>query len=91
MVMEMTGQFRFVKHDTGRSHGFANRNLQPGSLTIVDLSCPCVTAEGACALFNMCLSIFLEQKTKSGRVVALDEAHRVNSSPDTFYFIVSSI
>ncbi|EKD20009.1 hypothetical protein MBM_01961 [Drepanopeziza brunnea f. sp. 'multigermtubi' MB_m1] len=49
---------------------------QPGTLTIVDLSCPCVTSDGACALFNMCLSLFLEQKTNVGRIVALDEAHK---------------
>ncbi|KAI1631482.1 hypothetical protein F4809DRAFT_657890 [Biscogniauxia mediterranea] len=33
----------------------------PGQLTIVDLSCPCVTPEMACSLFNICLSLFLEQ------------------------------
>ncbi|GJN70693.1 hypothetical protein PLIIFM63780_002717 [Purpureocillium lilacinum] len=47
-----------------------------GQLTIVDLSCPCVTAEAACALFNICLSLFLEQASTIGRVVALDEAHK---------------
>ncbi|OBT84079.1 hypothetical protein VE02_07020 [Pseudogymnoascus sp. 03VT05] len=47
-----------------------------GCLTIVDLSCPCVTPEGACSLFNMCLSIFLEQDMTTGRIVALDEAHK---------------
>ncbi|KFY83986.1 hypothetical protein V500_09690 [Pseudogymnoascus sp. VKM F-4518 (FW-2643)] len=50
---------------------------EPGSLTIVDLSCPCVTSEGACSLFNICLSIFLEQDMTAGRrVIALDEAHK---------------
>lgn len=48
-----------------------------GSLTIVDLSCPCVTAEMACSLFNICLSLFLEQDMASvGRIIALDEAHK---------------
>jgi hypothetical protein len=48
-----------------------------GQLTIVDLSCPCVTPEGACALFNICLSLFLEQDARRvGRIVALDEAHK---------------
>ncbi|KAI6778279.1 uncharacterized protein J7T54_004186 [Emericellopsis cladophorae] len=47
-----------------------------GQLTIVDLSCPCVTAEMACSLFGICLSLFLEQDTQVGRVVALDEAHK---------------
>ncbi|KAI0161869.1 hypothetical protein GGR52DRAFT_143602 [Hypoxylon sp. FL1284] len=49
---------------------------QPGELTIVDLSCPCVTAEMACSLFDICLSLFLEQPSAVGRVVALDEAHK---------------
>ncbi|KAL7795120.1 hypothetical protein V8C37DRAFT_44510 [Trichoderma ceciliae] len=48
----------------------------PGQLTIVDLSCPCVTEETACSLFNICLSLFLEQNPRVGRVVALDEAHK---------------
>jgi hypothetical protein len=47
-----------------------------GTLTIVDLSCPCVTAETACSLFNICLSLLLEQPAAIGRVVALDEAHK---------------
>ena len=49
----------------------------PSQLTIVDLSCPCVTPEMACCLFNICLSLFLEQKCDDvGRVIALDEAHK---------------
>ncbi|KAH8895215.1 hypothetical protein GQ53DRAFT_641468 [Thozetella sp. PMI_491] len=55
-----------------------------GQLTIVDLSCPCVTADMACSLFNICLSLFLEQNAEEvGRVVALDEAHKyMNNSAD---------
>lgn len=30
----------------------------------------------ACALFNICLSLFLERETSLGRVVALDESHK---------------
>jgi len=51
-------------------------STQPGQLTIVDLSCPCVTPEAACSLFNICLSLFIEQDSSVGRVVALDEAHK---------------
>ncbi|KAI0419825.1 hypothetical protein F5X98DRAFT_384106 [Xylaria grammica] len=47
-----------------------------GELLIVDLSCPCVTTSMACALFNICLSIFLAQDSSLGRIIALDEAHR---------------
>ncbi|KAL3418807.1 hypothetical protein PVAG01_09028 [Phlyctema vagabunda] len=56
---------------------------KPGYLTIVDLSCPCVTPEDACSLFNVCLTIFLEQEMTTGRVVALDEAHKyMNTSAE---------
>lgn len=49
----------------------------PSQLTIVDLSCPTMDPEGACQLFNICLSLFLEQdSSKVGRVIALDEAHK---------------
>ncbi|KAI1812198.1 hypothetical protein GGS20DRAFT_41318 [Poronia punctata] len=48
-----------------------------GELIIVDLTCPCITAPMACALFNISLSIFLGQDSSAiGRVIALDEAHR---------------
>ncbi|PGH03670.1 hypothetical protein GX51_03934 [Blastomyces parvus] len=51
-------------------------DFQPGSLTIIDLSCPFVDENDACSLFNICLSIFMERRNESGRVVALDEAHK---------------
>jgi hypothetical protein len=53
-------------------------------MTIVDLSCPCVTPDTACSLFNICLSLFLEQDGGIGRVVALDEAHKyMTESPES--------
>ena len=57
---------------------------QQGLLTIIDLSCPCVTPEMACSLFNICLSLFLEQSSADvGRIIALDEAHKyMNDSPE---------
>ncbi|PHH53299.1 hypothetical protein CFIMG_002051RA [Ceratocystis fimbriata CBS 114723] len=53
-----------------------------GQLTIIDLSCPCVTAEQACSLFDICLSLFLEQNTDLGRVIALDESHKYMNETD---------
>ena len=52
-------------------------SFEPGSLTIVDLSCPFVDEGAACAMFNICLALFLEDRQKAGRIVALDEAHKV--------------
>ncbi|KAF4951330.1 hypothetical protein FGADI_7528 [Fusarium gaditjirri] len=61
-----------------------------GQLTIVDLSCPCVTAEQACSLFDICLSLFLEQRTELGRVVALDESHKyMNNTNESNVFTES--
>jgi hypothetical protein len=46
----------------------------PGSLTIVDLTDPVIDPDSACVLFNICLSVFLQQ-TQCGKIVSLDEAH----------------
>ncbi|KAI1759373.1 hypothetical protein GGR53DRAFT_523906 [Hypoxylon sp. FL1150] len=51
-------------------------SFEPGSLTIVDLSDPFFSSDDACTLFSICLSIFLEERHKCGRVVVLDEAHK---------------
>lgn len=51
----------------------------PGSLTIVDLSDPFMASEDACSLFSICLSIFMEDRGTCGRVVAVDEAHKVRN------------
>lgn len=65
-----------VRHSHDGPH-YANSSMQAGELTIVDLSCPCITDLLACSLFNICLSLFLEQSSGDiGRVVALDEAHK---------------
>ena len=50
-----------------------------GTLTIVDLSCPFVNEHDACALFTICLSIFMENRGDCARLIALDEAHKVGS------------
>lgn len=51
-------------------------DFQPGSLTIVDLTDPFLSSEEACALFSIALSIFMEQRTRCGGVVAIDNAHK---------------
>jgi hypothetical protein len=51
-------------------------HLEPGTLTIVDLSDPFVDAATVCILFQICLSIFSSTPPDHGLVVALDEAHK---------------
>lgn len=43
----------------------------PGTLTIVDLTDPFVDPGSACALFDICLSLFLEDRNCAGKIVAL--------------------
>ncbi|RNJ53913.1 hypothetical protein D7B24_001215 [Verticillium nonalfalfae] len=59
-----------------------------GQLIIVDLSCPCVTSDMACSLFNIALQLFLEGDKSVSRVVALDEAHKYmrDTSPESCIF-----
>ncbi len=57
--------------------------FEPGSLSIVDLSDPFVNENDACALFSICLSLFMENRGQGGRIVALDEAHKVGVSLST--------
>ncbi|KAI1468749.1 uncharacterized protein F4812DRAFT_344786 [Daldinia caldariorum] len=64
---------------TGKKPARAQEDIwafEPGSLTIVDLSDPFFSSNDACALFSICLSIFLEERNKCGRIVVLDEAHK---------------
>lgn len=57
-------------------------SLQPGKLTIVDLSDPFLDDATVCMLFDICLSIAKERRPPCGLVVALDEAHKyMNQSP----------
>ncbi len=55
-------------------------SFQTGSLTIVDLSCPFIDDGAACVLFNICLALFLEDRSNASRIIALDEAHKVRLS-----------
>jgi hypothetical protein len=63
------------EHATARLNSLFNS--AQGTLTIVDLSCPFVNENNACALFTICLSLFMENRGDCGRVIALDEAHKV--------------
>jgi hypothetical protein len=55
-------------------------SCEAGSLTIVDLSSPFLSAGDACALFNVSLNLFMAKRGDAGRVVVLDEAHKVTAS-----------
>jgi hypothetical protein len=46
-----------------------------GEITIVDLTDPVIDADSACVLFDLCLSVFIEQTKTVQKIVVLDEAH----------------
>ena len=49
-----------------------------GEITIVDLSCPFVDRDTACVLFSICMESYLGSSPHvRGKIVALDEAHKV--------------
>ncbi|KAJ5717827.1 hypothetical protein N7488_003473 [Penicillium malachiteum] len=50
--------------------------FEKGTVTIIDLSCPFVDPNDACALFNIAISLFLKDRQDAGRIFALDEAHK---------------
>ena len=54
--------------------------MESGSLTIVDLSGEHIDSSSACVLFNICLELYLDKSQTSGKVVALDEAHKVSKN-----------
>lgn len=63
----------------------------PGKLIIVDLSSPFMNVDSACALFEICLGVFLKQKMDTGRIVALDEAHKVGDNVNPRLKLVTNI
>jgi hypothetical protein len=78
--LQLLESFLDQKINKGKGANFPASNIwnfEQGSLTIVDLSDPFVNQNDACALFSICLTLFMESRGQGGRIVALDEAHKV--------------
>jgi len=50
-------------------------------LTIVDLSDPFLDPSTACGLFEIVVRLFVRANTGTGKVLVVDEAHKVGDSP----------
>lgn len=59
-----------------------------GEITIVDLSCPFVDAATACILFKIAKDLYLQSNLATGKVIVLDEAHKVRTRMSSFGSIV---
>nr|POF04476.1 hypothetical protein CFP56_55957 [Quercus suber] len=66
----------FMIDPTSRKRTQPLFDLEPGTLTIIDLSDPFLDAATVCVLFDICLSLVKENRPRCGLVVALDEAHK---------------
>lgn len=51
--------------------------FSPGQLTIIDLSDPFIDPSSACGLFEIVIRLFLRAQVGTGKVLVVDEAHKV--------------
>ncbi|KAG8782690.1 hypothetical protein FRC19_007403 [Serendipita sp. 401] len=63
--------------------------FKPGRLIVIDLSDPFVDGTTAAMLFDICLGLFIEWKTNSGKLIVLDEAHKYLTNADANRFTKS--
>ena len=68
-------------HDTNLATFQQAWSFTAGSVTIIDLSDPFVSANDACALFSCCVKIFMNGWKTNPRLIALDEAHKASRLP----------
>ena len=54
--------------------------FSPGHLTIIDLTDPFIDATSACSLFQIVVRLFVRAKVDTGKVLLVDEAHKVCQS-----------
>lgn len=66
----------FMLREENRAHPVPKR-FKPGELTIIDLSDPFVDPASACGIFEIVLRIFQREQIDTGKVVVVDEAHKV--------------
>jgi hypothetical protein len=57
-----------------------------GQLTIIDLSDPFLDAASACGLFEIIVRLFIRADVDTGKVLVVDEAHKVSVYDD--YFLI---
>ncbi len=77
-------------------------DFAPGSVTIIDMSCPFVDANTACVMFKIGMDMFLEggrnggggamgQNSAVGKVIAVDEAHKASAPFSISRFVSTSV
>jgi hypothetical protein len=66
---------------TDKSEGARRRRIPPrfeaGLITIIDLSDPFIDSASACGIFEIVLRLFTRADVGTGKVLVVDEAHKV--------------
>ena len=63
--------------ENGGASGSIKQHFRQGVITIVDLTDPFLNATSAATLFDIALSLYLETEIPTGKLLVLDEAHKV--------------
>ncbi|EKM56168.1 uncharacterized protein PHACADRAFT_29116 [Phanerochaete carnosa HHB-10118-sp] len=72
----------------GNANNRVSTRFCKGQLTIVDLSSPFMNSTSACGFFGLILDLFIETDLDvTGKLVVLDEAHKVGSTITLDYMI----
>lgn len=74
----------------GKSSSAQNR-FAAGQLTIVDLSDPFLDEGAACGLFDIVIRLFVRAEVNTGKVLVVDEAHKVRTSLFSLRLMISLI
>lgn len=65
--------------------GTTRSRFAPGELTIIDLSDPFIDPASACGLFEVITRLFVRADVGTGKVLVVDEAHKVCVHSDSNY------
>jgi len=72
----------------------SKKRFAAGQLTIIDLSDPFIDPSSACGLFEIVSRLFVRADVQTGKILVVDEAHKVNSfkhASFAFYVLTSQL
>src|ERR1700730_5553669 len=72
---KFTGTWSYTSHNTMTVK--EEERFAPGVITIIDLSDPFVDPAMAGAIFEICIRLFQRASVDTGKVLVVDEAHKV--------------
>ena len=74
----------FMYTETNKTETSPHR-FAAGQLTVIDLSDPFVDASAAASLFEITIRMFIRADTGGGKMLVVDEAHKVRSICSSYH------